>query len=83
MLMFTFLQDPSRTLPLSQLPDSRVDVCLWFIRPGIFPAEHAAIVAKLSQTIHVIPIIAKVSLCPQAVSATPLAKSWPSQADGV
>ena len=54
------MQDKTRVVPLSALPDCRVDVCLAFIAPHKFTADEAAGLAAISELVPVIPVMAKV-----------------------
>ena len=47
-------------VPLSALPDCRVDVCLALIGPHVFTANEAARLAGLSKLVPVIPVMTKV-----------------------
>ena len=54
------MQDKNRVVPLSALPDSRVDICLALIAPHKFTAKEAAGLAAVSKLVPVIPVMAKV-----------------------
>lgn len=55
-------QDPKRVVPLSSLPDPRVDVCLYFLSPHFLKPQDISLMTKLSELAPVVPIIAKVSI---------------------
>lgn len=56
-------EDPRRVVPMSTLPDPRVDVCLYFLSPHFLKPQDVALMTRLSELVPVVPIIAKVNSC--------------------
>lgn len=54
-------EDPKRVVPLSSLPDPRVDVVLFFISPYYLKPQDVQFMTRLSSVVPVIPIVAKVN----------------------
>ena len=53
-------EDPKRVVPLSTLPDPRVDVCIFFLSPHFLKPQDVSLMTRLSASVPVVPIIAKV-----------------------
>lgn len=49
---------------MSQLPDNRVDVCLFFLSSSTPKACDAALMEEVGALVPIVPIIAKVRLLP-------------------
>ena len=54
-------RDSKRAVPLSSLPDPRVDMALYFLSPFFIKPQDIRTIVKLSAFVPVVPIIAKVS----------------------
>jgi len=50
---------PDRVLPLQAIPDSRVDVCLYFLPPHRLNATDLRFIQELSLRVPVVPVLAK------------------------
>ena len=53
-------EDPKRVVPLSTLPDPRVDVCIFFLSPHFLKPQDVSLMTRLSASVPVVPVIAKV-----------------------
>lgn len=53
-------EDPRRVVPLSTLPDPRVDAVLYFLSPHYLKPQDVELMTRLSGFVPLIPIIAKV-----------------------
>jgi len=53
-------ENPRRVVPLSNLPDPRVDVALVFLSPHYLKPGDVELMTKLAKFVPVVPIIAKV-----------------------
>ena len=54
-------EDPRRVVPLSTLPDPRVDAVLYFLSPHYLKPQDVELMTRLSSFVPLIPIIAKVT----------------------
>ena len=53
-------EDPRRVVPLSTLPDPRVDIVLFFLSPHYLKSQDVELMTRLSGFVPLVPIIAKV-----------------------
>ena len=54
-------EDPKRVVPMSALPDPRVDACIFFLPPHFLKPQDIQLITQLSELVPVVPVIAKVS----------------------
>jgi hypothetical protein len=73
-------EDPKRVVPLSTLPDPRVDAALFFLSPHYLKPQEVELMTKVAKFVPVVPIIAKV-LLPNHIQHSPLVSfpNWRAQ----